>query len=172
MKVLLKKIKKANTLKKLFYFFNIIIYIASLIFMTYEASIFKDTEPVLLIIILILLIIWGLFYILSGLTSMLSNKNKKFIVITIISILLSIILSGGAFYIHQKKSQFDNIVRNNVTYTTNLIALKSTKFDEKKPIGMVESASDIEGNILAKKLIKEEKLDNEIYYYEDYVSMI
>lgn len=172
MKVLMKKIKKANIVKKIFYFLSIIAYIATLTFMTYEAMIFKSTEPVILSIVLALFIIWGLIYILAGLITMISKKNKSFIIITILTILISSILGFGATYIHSKKNQFNNMNANEIMYTTNLIALKESKFTEDKPIGMIESANDIEGNILAVKLIEAEKLKNEIYYYEDYQSMI
>lgn len=172
MKVLIKKLKKTHFAKKFFYFLSVILYIVSVVFMTSEALIFKGTEPVLLSIVLAFFIIWGLIYILSGLTSMISKKNKTFIVITIITLLFGIGLGGGAIYLHNKKAQIGNINRNLITYTTNLIALKETKFTEDKPIGMIETVNDIEGNVLAKKLIEAEKLSNEIYYYEDYNSMI
>ena len=172
MKVLIKKIKKTHLLKKFFYFFSSIAYIASLVFITCEAMIFKSTEPVILAIILALFIIWGLIYLLCGLITMLSKRKKGFIILTIFTLLLSSAFSFGAYYLHEKKAQFSNMNANEIVYTTNLIALKESKFNETKPIGMIESSNDIEGNVLAKKLIEKEKLKNEIYYYEDYQSMI
>ena len=172
MKVLMKKIKKTNIFKKIFFFLSIIAYISTLVFITSEAMIFKNTEPVILAIVLALFIIWGLIYILCGLLTMLSKKNKTFIFITILTLLLSGVFGFGGYYLHQKKAQFSNMNANQIIYTTNLIALKETKFDEKKPIGMIESANDIEGNVLAQKLIEKENIKNEIYYYEDYQSMI
>ena len=80
MKILIKKLKKTHFAKKFFYFLSVILYIVSVVFMTSEALIFKGTEPVLLSIVLAFFIIWGLIYILSGLTSMISKKNKTFIV--------------------------------------------------------------------------------------------
>ena len=79
MKVLMKKIKKTHFLKKFFYFLSVIAYIASLVFITCEAMIFKSTEPVILAIILALFIIWGLIYIFCGLITMLSKKKFGFI---------------------------------------------------------------------------------------------
>lgn len=172
MKVLMKKIKKTHFLKKFFYFLSVVAYIASLVFITCEAMIFKSTEPVILAIILALFIIWGLIYIFCGLITMLSKKKFGFITLTILTLLLSSAFGFGAYYLHQKKAQFSNMNANEIMYTTNLIALKESKFSEDKPIGMIESTNDIEGNVLAQKLIETEKLKNEIYYYEDYNSMI
>lgn len=172
MKVLMKKIKKTHLLKKIFYFISVIAYITSLVFMTLEAMIFKNTEPVILAIILALFIIWGLVYIFCGLITMLSKKKVGFIFLTILTLLFSSVFGFGAYYLHQKKEQFNNMNANQIVYTSNLIALKESKFTEDKPIGMIESVNDIEGNILAQKLIEKEKLKNEIYYYEDYQSMI
>lgn len=172
MKVLMKKIKKTHFLKKFFYFLSVVAYIASLVFITLEAMIFKNTEPVILAIILAIFIIWGLVYIFCGLLCMLSKKKKGFIFLTIVTLLFSSALGFGAYYLHQKKAQFNNMNANEIVYTSNLIALKESNFTEDKPIGMIESVNDIEGNILAQKLIEKEKLKNEIYYYEDYHSMI
>lgn len=172
MKVLVKKIKKVHFLKKFFYFLSVIAYIATLVFMTSEAFIFKSTEPVILAIILALFIIWGLVYILFGLITMLSKSKKGFILLTIFTLLLSSGLGFGAYYLHQKKAQFSNMNANEIVYTSNLIILNESKFSKSKPIGMIESTNDIEGNVLAQKLIEKEKLTNEIYYYEDYQSMI
>lgn len=172
MKVLMKKIKKEHLAKRIFFFITAILYVVSLIFITAEAMIFKDTEPVLLCIILALFIIWGITYIIFGLTSMISKKRKTFITLTVITFLLGLIFSFAGLYISQKKDLFSNANRNKILYTTNLITLKESKFSEKKPIGMIESGSDIEGNILAKKLVNNENLSNEIYYYQDYDSMI
>ena len=172
MKVLMKKIKKVNLVKRIFYFLSVILYLASLIFITCEAMVFKNTEPILLGIVLALFIIWGLVYLVNGLTSMLSNKKKTFIIMTIVTLLFISIFTVAGAYIHDKVDLFSNANRNKILYTSNLITLKDSKFSTKKPLGMVESGSDIEGNILAKKLIEKEKLKNEIYYYEDYASMI
>ena len=172
MKVLMKKIKKTHFLKKFFYFISVIGYIASLVFITCEAMIFRNTEPVILAIILALFIIWGLIYLFCGLITMLSKKKFGFIMLTILTLLLTSAFGFGGYYLHQKKAQFSNMNANEIMYTTNLIALKETKFTEDKPIGMIESANDIEGNVLAQKLIEAENLKNEIYYYEDYQSMI
>ncbi len=172
MKVLMKKMKKTHFIKKFFYFLSVIAYIATLVFMTSEAFIFKSTEPVILAIVLAIFIIWGLIYILFGLITMIGKKNKTFIFITILTLLISGVLGFGAYYLHQKKAQFNNMNANEIVYTSNLIILKDSKYSNNKPIGMIESTNDIEGNVLAQKLIKKEKLSNDVYYYEDYNSMI
>ena len=108
MKVLMKKIKKVNLVKRIFYFLSVILYLASLIFITCEAMVFKNTEPILLGIVLALFIIWGLVYLVNGLTSMLSNKKKTFIIMTIVTLLFISIFTVAGAYIHDKVDLFSN----------------------------------------------------------------
>ena len=57
-------------------------------------------------------------------------------------------------------------------YTTYLISLKDTEFDNDSSIGMLDNEEEIEWNILAQKLYSEEKLANSITDYSDYNKML
>ena len=58
------------------------------------------------------------------------------------------------------------------TYTSYLIAMNDKNIEKDSKLGMIKNENDIEGNVLAKELIKKEKLKNEITYYEDYYAML
>ena len=178
MKVLLKKLKKVDGLQKFFFFLSLILYILSLSFFVY--SIFKykvvldllsKKELTLVISVFVLLGIWFLIYLLCGLITMIAKKNKTFIFITILTFIFSLLLCGLSIVLDEIKDRMD-LTQERLTYTTNLIALKETSFNSSYKIGMIDSDQDIEGNILAKKLIEKENLSNKIELYEDYSSMI
>lgn len=172
MKVLAKKLKKINKPKKIFYFISIILYIITFAYFIYGILKLKGIETLIRGIIISFFAIWLFLYILCGLLTMISKKTKTFIFITFITLLFCPIFGISSFYINKVMGSISNINNEKLTYTTNLIALKETEFNDSLTIGMIESEEDIEGNILAKKLIEKENLSNKIETYEDYQSMI
>ena len=103
---------------------------------------------------------------------MLSHKTKTFVFITFLSLLFCPIFGFSSFYINKLYGNLTDINNEMVQYTTNLIALKETNFNDTLAIGMINLENDIEGNKLAKKLIEKEKLANKIELYDDYRDMI
>ena len=172
MKVLLKKLKKVSGIKKFFYFISLIFYITAFTLFIMSILKLKSIETLIRIIIITFFVIWFLIYFLSGLLTMISKKTKTFVFITLITILFCPIFIGASYYINKLYGSVTRMNSNEINYTTNLIALKETNFTSKLSIGMIEAEDDIEGNILAKTLIKKENLSNNIETYEDYHSMI
>ena len=170
MKILFKKLAKIHVAKKIFYFLTLILYLAALINFIF-ALLHFNIETLLRVIIIAVGIIWLLVYFLSGLLTMIAKKNKTFIFLTILTILCCPLFFVGS-YAMQKVYGYLDMVQEELKYTTNLIALKDTKFKSTSTIGMIESEDDIEGNKLAKKLIKKNSLTNKVEYYEDYHSLI
>ncbi len=172
MKVLSKKLKKVHTVKKIFYFLTIVIYLATYILFVKSLLKLTGIENLIRIIIIVFFGLWFFIYLLSGLVAMIKKSNKTFIFVTIISLLFSPIFGYATYHINKVYGSLSNINSDVITYTTNLIALKDSKFSNDVTIGMIEAEDDVEGNILAKKLIKEQSLSNKIETYEDYHSMI
>lgn len=170
MKILFKKLAKVHPAKKVFYFLSLLLYLASLIYFIFNLLHF-NIETLLRVIIIAIGIIWLFVYLLSGLLTMIAKKNKTFIFLTILTMLCCPIFFVGS-YAMGKVYGYLNMVQKELKYTTNLIALKDTKFKSTSIIGMIESENDIEGNKLAKKLIKKNSLTNKVEYYEDYHSLI
>ncbi len=172
MKVLKRKLKKVHIVKRIFYFLTVLLFTASLIYFIMGILKLKGIETLIRSIVIAFFIVWLIIYIIGGLLCMVSKKNKTFIFLTIITLILCPIFTISSYYVNKVYGKISNINSNELLYTTNLIALKETNFTSDLPIGMIETESDIEGHILAKKLIEEEKLTNKIYTYEDYNSMI
>lgn len=173
MKVLRKKLRKVHIVKKIFYFLSLLLYIATFIYFITGILKLGDIEKVIRSIIIAVFCVWFLIYCFSGLITMITKKNKTFIFLTIITLVLCPIFGVSSYFIHNVYGKISNMNRNTIIYTTYLITLKETNFTQQLPIGMVTSQSDnIEGSVLGEKLIKNEGLKNEIYQYEDYDSML
>lgn len=173
MKVLQKKLKKVHIVKKIFFSLTTILYLATFIYFVYGILKLKDIETLIRSIVIAIFCVWFLIYLLLGLISMITKKNKTFIFLTIFTLLLCPVFGVSSYFINNVYGKISNMNRNTIVYTTHLIALKETSFNKSLNIGMVTSQSDnIEGSILGKKLIEKEKLTNKIYEYEDYDSML
>ncbi len=172
MKVLRKKLKKTSKISKFFYYLTSLLYIAALVYFIIGLLKLKGIETLIRILVIIFFSIWALLYVLGGLIAILAKKKKTFIFMTIITLLLCPIFTVASYYINKVYGEISYINSEKLMYTTNLIALKETNFISTLKVGMIEAENDIEGNILAKKLIEKEKLANKIELYEDYNSMI
>ena len=173
MKVLFKKLGKVHIVKKIFYFLTSILYITALVFLIKGLLNLKGIETGLRMIIIAISIIWGFVYLFGGLLSMLARKTKTFVFITILSILLSPLYIGSSYVIDTIFNGYlGGMVKEELEYKTNLIALKETTFKSTSKIGMIESEDDVEGHKLAKKLIKQNDLTNKVEYFEDYNALI
>ena len=171
MKQLKKKLKKINIIKRLFYYLTIIIYLVTYSMFTYNLLNIK-IETTIRIIILIIFGIWFFIYLLQGLVSLLSKTKKTFIIITIISLLISPLFIVSSYYMNVFYSSIKQMNKKTIIYRSNLIALKNTNFTSSSIIGMVDAENDTEGITLAQKLIKKENLTNQIEIYNDYQTMI
>lgn len=173
MKVLLKKIKKSNKIALAFYLVTTLLFIIGYICFTKSLLHLVGIETAIRVIVIILLFLWLLAYILFGLSTMIVKKYKKFIVLTVIHTLFIIIMFFASFIINKIYSKIDMLSSNEYTlYTTNLIALTDTELTDDSKLGMISNNDDIEGYVLANTLKNNEKLDQEIVYYEDYYSML
>ena len=172
MKVLRKKLKKVSKIKRFFYHLTLLTYIGTFIYFIYGILRLKGIEDILRYAAISFFGIWLLIYILIGLVTMISKKNKTFVVFTIITLLFTPVFAGSSYFVNHFMNKLSGINSEKLMYTSNLIVLKDTNFNSNLKLGMIESESDIEGNQLAKKLISKEKLTNKINYYEDYNAMI
>ena len=172
MDVLLNKLKKSNKFALISFILVFLAYMISLIFFTKSLLSLEGIETVLRIIGLGVFFVWLFFYGLMGLVTLVKKKRNSFIAITIISLVLSILFSVGAFLIDSIYGKLTNVNNKYVTYTSYMIDLIDDKFETDSKIGMIDDEKDLEGHILANKLIKKNSLNNEITHYEDYYEMI
>lgn len=173
MKKFLRKLKKSNRILRYIYYFISIVYIVSLFFFIKSLLNLSGVETVLRIVFIIFFVLYIILYCLWNLINLLCRRYKPVIITSVISLLFIVIFCFGSYYINMFYSNIDNITEDDkLMYTTYLIALKDTDFDNASTIGMLDDESEIEWNSLAKKLYSEEKLANSITDYDDYTTML
>ena len=106
------------------------------------------------------------------------KKPKKWLFIVLL-ILYSLLCGGIAYGINYLYSQIDNVNKNTVIYTSNLLVMNSnnaTSITDIKnmKIGILSDKKNPEGYIIPYEIIKENKLndENELIEYDDYTSML
>lgn len=173
MKVLFNKLKKCSKVLLTLFIISLILYTGSLIFLTINLTSLSGIETALRIIALVIFYLFLICYLIGGLIALITKRKKTFIVMMIFSILLSGVFLVASYYIDKTYNKVDNISKKYVTYTSNMIALNDTENSDIKKIGMISDKDDVEGNILAKKIMKKENIsDNKIVKYDDYYEML
>lgn len=172
MKAFINKIKKANKALLVLYFISLIAYAVSYVLLTINLIHLSTIETPIRIIVIILFGVWLFIWLISGLLSLFTKKYKPYVILIVFTILFTIVFSFADYYIGTLYSGIESISKDKITYTSNLINLKDSTFDKQSKIGMINDESDIEGYILGNKLVKENKLSNEIKRYDDYYVML
>lgn len=172
MKILINKLKKVNKIKIILFFISLISYTVAYILLSKSLLQLSGIETVIRSILIILFFIYLIFYLLSSLINLITKKNIKYYIFLIITIILTVIFFFISYYINTIYNSLSNLNKDTITYTTNLITLKDNEFNKNSNIGMINNEDDIEGYILANKLIKKENLKNDITLYDDYYKML
>lgn len=172
-KILLRKLKKANKFMLGTYIFTTIAYLISFAFLVKNLLSLAGIETTLRIVFIIIFSILIIIYFIWNLINIILKRKKTFIVTTILFLILTIVFGIGSYAINFVYNQIGNVgEKETVVYTTYLIALKDTKITDDSKLGMMSDESNIEWNILPKELIEKEKLNNEIIDYEDNFIML
>ena len=173
MKKFFRKLKKSNKVLRYIYYIVSIVYIVTLFFFIKSLLSLSGIETVLRIVFIVFFILYIVLYCFWNLLNLLRRKYKALIITSIVSVIFIIIFCVGSYYINMVYSNIDNITEDDrLMYTSYLIALKDTEFDNDSSVGMLDSENEIEWNVLARKLYSEEKLANSITDYTDYNEMI
>ncbi len=174
MKVLFNKIKKANKIFLTIYLITFILYLVNFVFLTLNLLSLSKIETVIRILILVIFGIWGIVYLIWNLVNLILKKHITIAITTAVSIIFVVVFGIVNYYINMLNSNLDNLAEKEyVTYTSNLVVLKGTEINSDSILGMINNSEDIEGNVLAKELIKEHGLDkNEIKDYSSYYEML
>ena len=173
MKILLKKIKRSNKTLLSIYILSILLYLCGFIAFTYFICKLTGIETFIRVFVFLLFFLWFLNYFLFGLSTLVTNKVRKFLILTIIHLLLFIILLFVSVVINRIYEKLELLTNQEYTlYTTNLIALSDTELTSTSKLGMISNSDDIEGYTLANTLINKNNLNYEIVYYDDYYTML
>ena len=173
MKKVLRKLKRSKGIYRYLYYIIGILYIISLFFFVKSLLSLKGIETAIRIIFIIFFILYLILYLFINLLNLLRRKYKGVVITSIISVIFIVIFCVGSYYINMIYNNLSNMTDDeNLVYTSLLISLKDTKFNNDSVLGMINDEAEIEGNILAQKLYSEEKLVNSIEEYSDYYGML
>lgn len=175
MKSIIRKFKKLNVKYKVMFWIFGLLFLSSIVFMIQSLLLLKNIETVLRVFIIIFLIIGFVGYIFLSIIFLFSKKYKKYIINSVIISILSIGFIILCIYINKTYNIVDNMNKRMITYSTSLVVMKDTEFKNDKDfvVGMISDESNIEGNVLANKLIDKKKLDKiDIKYYDDNLEML
>ena len=173
MNKMIKKLKRSNKALRLIYYLTNITYLIGLILFIKSILSLTGVETLLRIVVIVLFVLYLLFYSFWNLLNLLQRKYKGLIITTLISILLTVIFFVGSYYINYIYKNLDGMQENEkIIYTTYLITLKDSSFNEESKIGIINKAIDNDNHELSTKLYKNKKLDNDTTEYNDYIKMI
>jgi LCP family protein required for cell wall assembly len=170
--------EKESKIVRFFVILFLIIALATSAFAIYELFLLSSIETTIRYIVMGLLAFIDLIFILK--TFKKKKKKKKrpgiFIVVMIIYSLICFTVGGIIFYIY---GQLDNLNKNTITYTSNLLVMSSNPANnvsdiKDMKIGILSDTKNPEGYIIPQEIIDDNKLqdDNDIIKYDDYTSML
>ena len=175
MKSIIRKFKKLNKKYKIIFFIVSILFLLSIVFITQGLLLLKKIETVLRIIFLIVLYISFFVSLFFSILLLFSKRYKGYIINSIFISILSIVFIVLSFYINKTYKIVDNMNKKMITYSSSLIVLNDTEFKNDKDfiVGMISDELDIEGHVLANKLVDKKNLDKiDIKYYDNYLEML
>ena len=172
MKTFMNKIKKSNKVFLCLFLISWFIYLVCYILFTKSLIQLSGVETLLRVILILLFGLWIFAWGLVGLISLFTRKYKSYIIMFIFNLIFIFIFGFTSYYIDTIYKEISEFSKNTVTYTSVLVNMKNSEFSSDSKIGMINNDTDTEGSVLAKEIIKEHKLNNEIVKYDDYYQML
>ena len=175
MKKILKKFKKLDLKFRIMFYIISILYLVSIVFISQGLLLLKNIETGLRILFLVIIYLSYFIYLFVSILLLFSKRNKSYIVNSIFISIISIIFIVASVYLNKTYNIVDRMNKDVVMYSSSLVVMKDTEFKNSSSfiVGMISDENDIEGNILANKLIDKKKLDKiDIKYYDNYLEML
>lgn len=172
-----KKFKKASILV----FLILIAYYISSIYFVNEIFYYNSSKSFMTYIVYIAIFLTAFLLVLftyKGFKNIKINKTKNYVwyfIILIIFIILEVFIS---FNISKVSNSLSKISKSDTEYSTSLIVLNSSSYrdiDDIKgeKIGIINDEDNTEGYTIAKEIVKEENIDDDILKeYDNYIDML
>ncbi len=177
MKVLFKKFRRSSLKMRLVYLFTLFVFIGSYIFIFLSLLKLEGIETTLRIVGLSTLGFILFLYLFYDLIFLITKHHITLAISSIVVLIISAACINAGLAVNKVYDLVDNmVIKENdlVKYTTNLIVLKDTKYENKKTfkVGMIDNKTDTEGYVLPKELIKRDKLEFTVTEYDTYLEML
>src|SRR5574344_1402509 len=161
---LFKKLKKANPYYRFTFFTTYFIHFLSAILLIYSLCLLSGIENLIRVIIIIVIVGYLLIILITGPALLITKKHGRIVLISIMALIFSIINIVGYSYIKKTFNVVENISKEKIIYTTNLLAL--TKEQVIKKVGLLKDDNSIEGNILPQEYMATNNKKWKISYYK------
>ena len=145
----------------------------------YSIYIMKGIETELRYVFMIIVLLLNIISIIFTTKALKKDRKRNFFIFVIISTIFIFAQSSGSYYIFKTYTTLSNMNKNEITYTTAFVTLKDSKIEnitslKDTKIGIVEDETSIEGYIIGKEVIKENKLENTntLVDYEDFTTLL
>ena len=157
--------------------FNILILSLSIGYFSYALLLLENIETPLRIGIIIFFILLSMICIKTIIKNTFKRKKIKILIVTAISILFSIIIIIIAYNVNKIYSAIANMSTNTQTYSASLVTLKENEINtiediKEEKIGILNDEESVDGYQIPQEIIKENKLENEIVEYNNYLDLI
>ena len=169
-KNLFKKLKKTNKIYRISFYILFILYLVSIILFSYSLILLGNIETLFRTILIIFLYLNVILFLFIGLVLLILKKHV-FLTILLVSItIFTGVNSFGYYYINKTYKIVDNISKDKIIYTSNLISLN--KDIVIKTIGLINNEEDIEGYILPQEYIANKGMKVKIKEYDTYEKLL
>mgnify|MGYP003571377534 CR=1 FL=1 len=162
---LFKKLKRTNSFLKYTFFISVLLYLVSIILLTRGFVLLEGIETLIRIFVIITLYLYFFVYLVFGLALLISKKHKGLLIFSIITLLFSICNTFIYHYINKTYNIVDDISKDKIIYTTNLIKLKENN-EEIITVGLISNENDIEGFVLPQEYMATNNLKYKIESFD------
>jgi LCP family protein required for cell wall assembly len=156
---------------------NILLLAGSISYFSYTLLLLGKIETPLRIGIIIFLIILSILCIITIIKSIFKNKRIKILIITTLSLIFSILTIIIGYNVNKIYSAISKISTNSQTYSTSIVSLKENEINaieeiKSEKIGILNDEKSVDGYQIPQEIIKENKLENELVEYDNYLDLI
>lgn len=175
-----KKVKKSSKINKIKVstLTVITLFVASSFFLIYNILLLTGIEDVIRYVLIGCLTLLALIFTIWGFKASKREKAKNIIAYMIIAIMIALLQFAGAYYINKAYASINKLNKNEVTYGTSLVTLKSSGLNtindlKNKKIGIIDDTNNVEGYIISQEIISTNKISkSSLVEYGDFLSML
>ena len=165
-----KKLKKTNPYFRFAFFATLFIYLLSVILFTYSIILLSGIENLIRVVVIGILIIYLIVHFFIGTALLIQKKYGWLITITLLTIIFTCINIFGYYYIKKTYTIVDNISKEKIIYTTDLVALN--KDTQIKTVGLIKDEKNVEGYILPQEYMAVNSKKYKIIYYDNNIDLL
>ena len=156
---------------------NILILSISIGYFTYALILLKNIETPLRIGIIVFFILLSILCVRSIIKNTFRRKKVKIIITTIISIIFSATIVIIGYNVNKIYNAISSISSTTQTYSSSIVTKSESKLEKiedltNEKIGILNDTESIDGYQIPQEIIKENKLENEIIEYSNYLELV